>query len=317
MIGPSVSNLLMGTAAATALLVPLALAAPAHAATGRIFGITESNTLIQFQRDDPGTLERGQVVSGLSASSEQILGLDIRPADQRLYAVTSLSRIYTIDPATAVATFVSTMSVPLEGTEIGVDFNPVVDRLRVVSNTDQNLRVDVDTGQTTVDGELAYASADANAGDNPSIGAAGYTNNVDGATSTTLYDIDTFANNLVIQDPPNAGTLNTVGALGTNPNQRFIGLDIADDGQALAALLPTSTSAASELFRVDLQTGTATRIGAIADSETDRVRDLAQEPTATPAPVIPEVPAALLLPLGALGTVAAVASVRRRRLSPA
>ena len=34
----------------------------------------------------------------------------------------------------------------LDGTEFGVDFNPQVDRLRVVSNSGQNLRLHPDTG---------------------------------------------------------------------------------------------------------------------------------------------------------------------------
>ena len=38
--------------------------------------------------------------------------------------------------------------------------NPVPDRLRVTSDTGQNLRINVDNGETIVDGDIAYAEED-------------------------------------------------------------------------------------------------------------------------------------------------------------
>ena len=62
--------------------------------------------------------------------------------------------MYTIDADTAVATLVSRINQPLQGTSFGVDFNPTVDRLRIISDTGQNLRTNVADGSTNVDGTL-------------------------------------------------------------------------------------------------------------------------------------------------------------------
>ena len=65
------------------------------------------------------------------------------------------------------------LSVALTGTNFGVDFNPAADRLRVISDTGQNLRHDLTAGTTTVDG-LTYPPATT-----PATGVTGaaYTNN--------------------------------------------------------------------------------------------------------------------------------------------
>lgn len=302
-------------------ILPLALTSPASAATGRVFAVTESNTFITFSRTTPGTLQSGRVITGLADNAELVLAIDVRPTTGVLYAVTNQSRLYTIDPATAVATRVGTLTVPLSGsgTEVGIDFNPVADSggmasLRVLTNSGQNLRVDVTSGATTSDANLAYAAGDVNANRAPTIGDAAYTNNTSGATSTRLLDIDTFFNNLVEQAPPNSGTLTTKGSLGSNPGQRFVGFDIADDGVALASYSPDPEQA-SRLYRIDVTTGTATSVGLIADSDTDRVRDIAQEPTRLAPPVIPEITQAALLPLSALAVAGAAVVLRRRQLA--
>ncbi|MGD3745637.1 DUF4394 domain-containing protein, partial [Xanthomonas citri pv. citri] len=149
-----------------------------------------------------------------------------RPATQQLYAIGRLGgvgRIYTLDAATGAATFVATLapdpadtSAPfagLAGTEFGVDFNPVPDRIRLVSDADQNLRINPNNGLVTTDGTLAFAS-----GTNPAVTAVAYTNSTAGATTTTLYGIDVTTQALVLQNPPNNGTLNVVGPLGLSFN---------------------------------------------------------------------------------------------------
>jgi hypothetical protein len=158
----------------------------------------------------------------------------------------------------------------LAGTAFGVDFNPVPDRLRIVSDTGQNLRVNVDTGGVTVDGALAYAAGDTNAGQSPQIAAAGYTNAVAGrvATATVLYDIDFAKDILVRQDPPNNGTLVTVGPLGVD----------FGSGSDLDIFSPTLAYAtnANSLYAINLTTGAATLVGAFPAGRA--VIDFAIEP---------------------------------------
>jgi hypothetical protein len=74
-----------------------------------------------------------------------------------------------------VAEFVSTLSLPFEGGTIsGFDFNPVADRLRLVGDNDQDFRINVDTGAVIVDGDLAFAADDINAGVNPNVTTENY-----------------------------------------------------------------------------------------------------------------------------------------------
>jgi hypothetical protein len=112
-------------------------------------------------------LDTAIAISGLQAG-ESVIGLDVRAGGAtpgQLYALGSAGRLYTVDTTTGVATFKFTLTADagdssdaftaLAGTEFGVDFNPVSDRLRVVSDTGQNLRIDVDSGATITDAPLA------------------------------------------------------------------------------------------------------------------------------------------------------------------
>ena len=69
-----------------------------------------------------------------------------------LYGLGNAGGVYVVNAHNAKASLVSRLDVALEGTSFGVDFNPTVDRLRVISDTGQNLRANVDTGATLVDG---------------------------------------------------------------------------------------------------------------------------------------------------------------------
>jgi hypothetical protein len=243
---------LLACAAALGALVPAAQAQ-------RAVALTAGGALYSFDLAAPGTALNAVAVTGLAAG-ESLLGLDYRPLTRALVGVTSQSRLVTLNADTGAATPLATLSVALAGTAFGVDFNPVPDRLRVVSNTGQNLRINVDTGAVIVDGALAYAAGDAGAGATPQIAAAGYTNAVAGraATGTVLYDIDFARDALVRQDPPNNGTLVTVGPLGVDFGADC-DLDIFSPNLAYAV---NRTGAASSLYRIDLATGAATLAGA-------------------------------------------------------
>lgn len=228
-----------------------------------VVGLTDDNRLVSFKPGTPNTIDATVAVSGLQAG-ETLLGIDVRPADGALYGLTSAGRIVTINPATGAATVKSTlvadgadMTAPfsaIAGTAFAVDFNPVADRLRVISDSGQSLRINVDTGATTTDGTVLRA------GSLSRVTAAAYTNSFAGTTSTMLLDIDTEADVLALQSPPNDGTLSNVGALGVNV-AGDAGFDIAGgaNGMALAAFR-TSATGPSSLYRIDLATGAATLV---------------------------------------------------------
>jgi hypothetical protein len=231
-----------------------------------VYGLADDGRLVSFGTLSPNTLI-SVAITGVPAG-ETVLGIDFRPKDGLLYALSSAGKIYTIEPGTGIATVKTTLSADaadltnpftaISGTAFAVDFNPVADRLRVISNTGQSLRINADTGATTTDGTINRAGA------LPVVTGAAYTNSFAGTTTTSLFDIDSVADALALQNPPNDGTLSNVGALGVNVSGDA-GFDIAggNNGLALAALR-TTAGGPSSLYRIDLTTGAATLVNGAA-----------------------------------------------------
>ena len=243
-----------------AALAAATLTAPAGAEI--LTSVTSLNQLVRFDSATPGTISSSVGITGLQAG-ETLLGFDYRPATGGLYAIGSTSRLYLINTSTGAATQVgSAGAFTLSGTSFGVDFNPTVDRLRVTSNTGQNLRINPNDGTlAATDTALAYAAADPNAAATPRIVGSAYTNNFAGASVTTLYGIDSNLDILATQNPPNAGVLNTVGALGFNTSD-FVGFDISGSGTAYA-ILTAPAGSFPQLYTINLSTGSATLVGSV------------------------------------------------------
>ena len=284
-----------------------ALALAAAASAEGLVGLTTTNSLVTFDSATPGTVAAPTAITGLQLN-ETILGIDFRPADHALYGLGSTSRLYRLDPTTGAATQIgSAGAFTLSGTAFGFDFNPTVDRIRVVSNIGQNLRLNPNDGTlTATDTPLAYAAGDANAGAPPRIVGSAYTNNFAGATTTTLFAIDASLDILATQNPPNAGTMNTVGALGFNTSD-LVGLDVSPLTGVSFASLTAPTGVRSQLFTIDLGNGAASLIGTIGLNVT--LVDISV--AATP---IPEPEAYALIAVGLLAL--RVVARRRQRHDP-
>lgn len=252
------SRTLRRTLGLFALTGASALAVPGAALAAEAFyGVTQDNRLVTFQSDNVTNVAPTHAITGLPGG-EKIVGLDVRPLNGQLYALGATSRLYVINPRTGAARQVgATPFIPaLAGASFGFDFNPTVDRIRVTSDAEQNLRLNPDDGTVTgVDTNLAYAAGDPGAGTNPSVGGSAYTNSFAGATSTTLFDIDNARHALVTQNPPNDGTLTTVGVLGTNNNA--VAFDIGEGNVGYAVL--NGEQSRQNLFRIDLTNGHATQ----------------------------------------------------------
>ena len=235
-------------------MLVLLFATVAPAAGPRLAALLDDGTLVVFRSNEDAS--RPLVPTGVSA---KLVGIDRRPADGRLYGVTG-SDVYMLDPATGAATLVSTLTVPFDGdVRSGVDFTPQLDRLRLVSADGRNLRVNVTLGATAVDAPLAYAAGDPNAGTRPRITASAYANNRPGVATTTLFEIDSGLDVLVIQDPANDGILKTVGPLATDVPD-LAGFDIQTDANGH----DTAWAAwATTLYTINLASGRATAAGTI------------------------------------------------------
>lgn len=256
--------------------------------------VTASNRLIRFNAGQPSKILSKTALSGLQPG-ETVLGIDYRIAKGQLFALGSTGRLYRLDATTGAATAVGApLAAALSGEEFGVDFNPTVDRVRVVSNTGLNLRIHPDTGALVdgnpaldgaqPDGALVYVAGDPNAGKAPAVVAAAYTYNKGNEKITTNYAIDAAAGTLVMQGSmegatpvvsPNTGQLRTVGGLGAGAF-KTAAFDIADlSGAAFAALTPAGAGA-SRWVEIDLKSGAAKTLGTIGGGEA--VRGAAIEP---------------------------------------
>jgi hypothetical protein len=243
------------------LATALTIGGAAHAEF--VYGVTQSGFLANWDTSTPGTINAGVAIQGLQ-NNEKIVGIDFRPATGELYGIGSFSRLYKINTSTGFATQVGPqLTVPLNGTSFGFDFNPTVDRIRVVSDADQNLRLHPDTGAVvSQDGMLAYVTGDPSFGIDPNIVHSAYTNSFAGATSTTLYGIDSALDALVIQNPPNLGGLMTIGSIGTDVTD-IGGFDISGStGFAYLAVL-NAQLAKSTFWKINLVTGQGTMLGEI------------------------------------------------------
>jgi hypothetical protein len=246
-----------------------------------MFAVTVSNQLLNFNPGTPSIINSTRNITGL-AQGENIVGIDFRPANGQLYALSSASRIYIIDPSSGRVAPVgaAALTTAVNGASFGFDFNPVPDRIRVVSNADQDLRLNPNNAAVAgVDGTLAYAATDPNAGQDPNIVGSAYTNNFSGTTSTTLYEIDSARDTLVTQGSvggapisPNTGQLFTVGALGVDTGD-MVGFDIAPVTNAAFASLTPPSGGVSTIYTINLATGAAVSLGPIAGGQT--IRDIA------------------------------------------
>ncbi|ENW04754.1 DUF4394 domain-containing protein [Acinetobacter beijerinckii] len=229
--------------------------------TAQAFGLTANNKLLNFALNNPNSVSE-KSLTGLLVD-ERFVGIDYRlrtatDHSGKLYGLTNKENLYTINPESGLASLVSTLKpaagstfTALDGTSFAVDFNPTADRLRVISNTGQNLRINVDTGDTIKDGDINGASG-------AKVTAAAYTNSFKtpvAALATELFDLDQTNITLTKQNPPNNGTLSLLGSLGINLGTDN-GFDIAGGDNGLALATVSGSSGPSVLYRIDLNSDT-------------------------------------------------------------
>ena len=243
-----------------------------------VYALTSNNWLVSFDATNPSVIRTSVPVTGVTAG-QVLSGMDFRPATGELFALgyvaaTGEARLYTIRTNTAVATAVgaTTFNLATNLGKIGMDFNPVVDRIRVTSSSNANYRLNPNTGAiAATDLSLNFNAADANAGKNPSVGASAYLNSFAGTTATTLFNYDDSLNVLLTQTPPNDGKLNTVGSSGITVNlaDPTSDLDIFYDKTAAANrayfIANVGTSSFDNLYSMNTTTGAAMLVGKIGN----------------------------------------------------
>ncbi len=250
----------------TTLLAGAALLAAAGAQATTLIGLTADNMLVRIDSET----RRAEPARRIGGTDGRIVAIDQRPANGMLYGVTERGQIVTLDPATGRATQVSRLNMPFEfGGRAVADFNPVPDRLRLMGMNGTNFRVNVETGEVARDGTLKHADGPL-AGTAPRIVAGAYINSMAGATSTTLYTLDTLQNALNVQAPPNDG-VQALRATVSAPLPAGVAFDILTEGTGNTAFLLAGTT----LHTLNLADGTATPRGVLTGLPTAEVIDIA------------------------------------------
>lgn len=243
-------------ALAGAALLGVAAAVPASASAATLIGLTAEGSLIRIDTQ----ARRASAPVRVRGADGALLGIDVRPADGKLYGVTASGQIVTIDPTTGMATKVSQLSESFEsGGRAVVDFNPVADRLRLMGSSGMNFRVNVETGAVVRDGQLKYQAGGPLAETVPRVTAGAYTNSMGGATATMLLTIDSVLGQLNVQAPPNDGVQQMRGRIG-NGVPGTAALDILSDGTTNTGYLLSG----GVLHTVNLETGAPTVLGPVA-----------------------------------------------------
>jgi len=267
-----------------------------------VFAATRSNQLIRFNAGAPGRIADFRPISGMQPG-EQVVGLDFRPSNGKLYALGTAGQLYVIDPASAIAESVGPGRLrTLASEDVGFDFDPQSDHIRLVTASGHNLRIDPDSG-LPVDGdplapgvqsdsELRYAAGEFQHGTAPRLAAAAAVYRPASGrrpATTTQYAIDRRTRTLVAQGspprafrrlPPESGQLHAIGALALDLGDGPVSLDVSP---AQVALLCVSRGERSELYRIDLTSAALQPLGRIAFDDTVTAIAIAPPPAAPPA----------------------------------
>lgn len=242
-------------------------------------GLTEKGDLVYFRTHEPNRSYMLGMLKGFVGADTHLVGMDFRVQDGMLYGVGNGGGIYTID-ASARLKLVHNLSQALDPKAkfFGVDFNPAANRLRIISDTGQNLAHNIDdgttAGTTTVNSVLNDPPPAAAGTVALGVTASAYINNdLSANTATTLFNIDTVRDQISIQSPPAAGTLAATGKLGVDADAAA-GFDIfsrqnngeTSENHAFAAL---QVKGKSNFYGISLLTGKATLIGAFSDQIVD------------------------------------------------
>jgi hypothetical protein len=260
----------------------------AAAQTDFVVALAANNQLLQFSASAPNAIISATTVKGLNAG-DSLVGIDYRPATGQLYALAvngASGRLYTINPLTGAANAVGAgFTMPQSagagaGKDYGFDFNPTVDRIRVVADSRDNFRAHPDTGAAVSPADLALSPGAV-------VTGVAYDRNFAGSKMTTLYAIDPNADQLVTiggidsAPSPNGGVVRPVGPLGVNAaNDVGFDISVGAEGSAYASM---TVNGKPGFYRIDLKTGAATSVGIIGNGGV-AIKDIAAAPAGAALP---------------------------------
>ncbi|MGQ0627708.1 MAG: DUF4394 domain-containing protein [Phycisphaerales bacterium] len=255
----------------------LALAGQAMAQTG--YGITRDNRLVSFAAATPGTIDSNVAITGLG-DGEQVLSIDARPANLggQLVILTNASRLYSVGFDGTATALGAAFTPALNAADYSIDFNPTVDRIRVVGGMggNENFRLNpVNGSRVAGDTALSFPSGGTpnavgtayrfwNFGFNAAAGSVRqYILHSDGGL-LSLGEVGSMAGG---NASFNGGVVTIVGGLGVLATDNLVGFDIF--GPSDTGFVSANGINGSTLYTLDFATGAATAVGAIGVTVAD------------------------------------------------
>ncbi|MEO5907475.1 MAG: DUF4394 domain-containing protein [Saprospiraceae bacterium] len=176
-----------------------------------LIGLSANNEIVKFSSGPPAKELAVTPIIGLD-SGEMMLAIDYRPRTGKLYGVSSASKLYYIDIYSGLAGSVAKepFKPVIQGSTVGFEINPIDDRARIVTDDDQNLRLNVETGEViAVDANLTPSLV--------ALNSIAYANSVSSGLVSpyTLYGLD-MSEGKLYRVANNAGTLSPVGSTGVD-----------------------------------------------------------------------------------------------------
>ncbi len=269
------------------------------------------NTLVQFAPD--GT---GFTGVDLSGDAESLDTITYRPETGQLYGYSQDSdSFFLIDPMTGATSLVFESSIDVDTDIVGLDFNPTLDAVRLVSVAGDNIVYDPNGGTVTRVTDIFYDEGYSSELVGPNVIGNAYTNQVPEAEAdvlgTTQYVLDSQTDTLGILGNNN-GDIDRVGALTMMSSGEEIdfasvgGFDIftSPDGENIAYALLTTVNGTA-FYEIDLGLAVASMISTVS-GEFGPLQGLAVFVPTDPIPL----PAAGVLFLTGAG---AIGAMRRRK----
>jgi hypothetical protein len=248
------------------LAVALASLFAANSARAELlYGLTEGQQLVTFDSQNR-SINSAVGITGLG--SHTLIGIDFRPSTGELYGFSSGNRFFKINTATGAATGLGNALLLIDLVK-SFDFDPVNDNIRVLTNQRKNIRVNPNTGAPiAADSLLNFVGGDPNAGTSPVVVSGAYTNSYPGASTSTLFNLESSQNVLTIQSPQNQGKLETVGPVGLTLGNilSFHGMDISGQtgiGYVVGQTVASGGLVENTLYTIDLDSGAITVAGGI------------------------------------------------------
>ncbi len=237
-------------------------------AADTLYAVTQLKVLLVFDTTNPQTPLRTLGLLGFQSAGEEVVSCDVRPANGVFYLITiqglGVGRLYTANLVSGQVTLVGQISTTLSGSFFGMDFDPIADAIRLISDARENLLINPVNAVATVQGELTYAPGDIAEFSFPAAFSCAYTNNYPGAPSTNLYSLDVQHDRLIRIDPPFSGTLHSLGNLGADFGGNNAMEITGPDNRAYAAI---PSGGVTRLFSINLATGAASDLGQIFQGE--------------------------------------------------